>query len=148
MQALGVRLALEFRLCSPLDNVAQTLRLCERVGFTRARVLVDSFHAIVGQQLAEVANLPCEAIGLVQFCDAPLPRPGTDLVDASLHGRVLPGDGDLDLTAFVNAIASTGYTGVVSPEILSPTVRQTPPAEFASELLSRSVNVWQTHLTP
>ena len=144
----GVRLALEFRVGSPLATPGQTLALCERVGVERVSVLVDSWHTFVGGNLGSVAEIPGPAIGLVQFCDATMPEPGADLTDASLNGRVLPGDGDFDLDHFVTTIAATGYDGVISPEILSSTVRSSPPAEIASELLARSVDLWEPYLQP
>ena len=146
LAAAGVRLALEFRVGSPLATPGQTLALCERVGVERASVLVDSWHTFVGDHLRSVADLRAPAIGLVQFCDAPMPLPGAHLSDASLNRRVLPGEGDFDLAGFVTTIAATGYDGVVSPEILSSTVRSTPPSAVASELLARSVELWESHL--
>jgi sugar phosphate isomerase/epimerase len=44
LSAAGVRLALEFASYSPLDSLAATVAVCERIGWERCGVLLDAWH--------------------------------------------------------------------------------------------------------
>ena len=68
--------------------------------------------------------------------------------DASRNHRRLPGSGELDLPAFVDAVVATGYTGVVSPEVLSGEVRGSPPARFATAVQRALEEHWERPGTP
>jgi hypothetical protein len=47
----------------------------------------------------------------------------------TFNGRRLPGQGDLDVRGFVDAVKSTGYDGVWGVEILSADYRKLPTEE-------------------
>ncbi|HET6952340.1 MAG TPA: TIM barrel protein, partial [Acidimicrobiales bacterium] len=137
----GVRLTIEFVPYSGVRTVAEAAAVAERIGWERAGLLVDSWQTHAAAQVTAVAALPPHAVALVQVADARLPL-GDDVVGASRDRRVLPGDGDIDLAAFVAAVDATGYAGPVSPEVLSAQDRSTAPAEFASAALATVRALW------
>ena len=58
------------------------------------------------------ARIPGDRIFFVQLADAPLID--MDLLYWSRHFRNMPGEGDLDVTGFMRAVAATGYAGPLS----------------------------------
>ena len=69
-------------------------------------------------------------------------RRAPDPVVAGRCDRLLPGAGDFDLVAFVEAVSRTGFDGVVSPEVLSDDVRAMGPGAFTRKVLAASAPYW------
>jgi len=123
----GVRLALEFRgsdtFCASLDTA---VRLVEACGESNVGVAFDVFHYYKGpSKLEDIALLTPKNLAYVQVADlAGVPR---ELATDS--DRILPGDGDLPLTALLRALADRGYDGWVSLELFNPTLWQLRPGQ-------------------
>jgi sugar phosphate isomerase/epimerase len=139
---VGARLALEFLPYSPLKTVAQAKELCDDIGWPRSGLLLDSWHTLVGDQLQDIPGLPASSVVMVQFSDALTPLTG-DIRDASRNLRRMPGEGNLKLGDFVEAVKATGYSGLVSPEVLSTRVRQGPPLDFARSVRAAMLAYWE-----
>lgn len=93
-----------------------------RAGQPNVGVILDSFHVLArGLEVASIEKIPAERISMVQIADAP--RLEMDYLAWSRHWRCLPGQGDLDLTGFMGALARTGYDGVLSLEIFNDRFR-------------------------
>ena len=146
LHGAGVRLAIEYLPYSCVASVADAVELCDAVGWDAAGLLVDSWHTLVTGQLAGLAGLSARDIALVQYSDGVIPR-SDDVRDASRNHRRLPGQGDFDLAAFVDAVVATGYTGVVSPEVLSAEVRASSPTTFAAAVHRALQEQWAGSLT-
>ncbi len=110
----GVRLALEpVGLSSSrpgansgLRALADAMSVIDGVG-PEAGLCVDSYNvATAGVAYRELAKVPPDRIAIVQFADR----------DPDSPWRALPGEGDLDLSAFVEAIHACGYPGAISVE--------------------------------
>jgi sugar phosphate isomerase/epimerase len=140
--AAGVRLALEFAPYSQLDSLAATVALCERAGWDRCGVLLDTWHfCLSGAPWAELRALRPEQIALVHLSDAPEPE-SDDLRHESRFRRVAPGAGTLPLGEVVETLREIGYTGVVSAEVLSAELRAAPPSEGARVLAESLRAIW------
>lgn len=133
LSAVGVRLAIEYLPYSCVATVSDASALCDAVGWDAAGLLVDSWHTSVSGQVGSLHGLAGEDTAMVQYSDGVLPTPG-NVQDDSRNHRRLPGRGQFDLPGFVAAIASTGYDGIVSPEVLSTTIRGAPPSRFTAEI--------------
>jgi 4-hydroxyphenylpyruvate dioxygenase len=71
-------------------------------------VVLDSFHTLVrNTDLGAMRSIPKEKIFLVQIADAP--RLDMDYLSWSRHFRNLPGQGDLPVGAFMEALQATGF---------------------------------------
>jgi sugar phosphate isomerase/epimerase len=122
-----VRLALEFRaadaFCSSLDTA---VRLVESCGETNVSISLDVFHFWTGPSKTEdLELLTPQNIGLVQLCDlAGIPR---ELATDS--DRILPGDGDLPLSAILTKVKERGFDGFVSLELMNPAFWQLKPSQ-------------------
>lgn len=85
-------------------------------------LILDSFHTLGrGINPNTIRSIPGDRIFFVQLADAPaIPM---DLLYWSRHFRNMPGEGDLDVTAFMRAVTATGYAGPLSLEIFNDQFR-------------------------
>jgi 4-hydroxyphenylpyruvate dioxygenase len=85
-------------------------------------VILDSFHALAPSfPVSAIQSIPADKIFLVQLADAP--KLGLDVLSWSRHFRCFPGQGDLPVTSFMEAVLATGYTGPLSLEIFNDQFR-------------------------
>lgn len=85
-------------------------------------LIVDSFHTLSRKIDPDtIRRIPGDKIFFVQLADAPLIE--MDLLYWSRHFRNMPGEGDLPVTAFMQAVMATGYDGPISLEIFNDQFR-------------------------
>ena len=109
-------------------TMAEALKMAEELGGDHCGLLLDSFHWFCSEATAaEIAALPAEKIVHVHINDAP-DRPVAEQMDFE---RLLPGEGIIDLTAFLAALKSIGYHGPVSVETFSKDLSKLPADEAA-----------------
>ena len=85
-------------------------------------MVLDTFHILARKtDLGAIRAIPRERIALVQIADAPLLE--MDYLSWSRHFRNLPGQGDLPLLDFMEALGTTGYEGLLSLEIFNDQFR-------------------------
>jgi 4-hydroxyphenylpyruvate dioxygenase len=93
-------------------------------------VILDSFHTLARRIDPEtIRRIPGDRIAFVQLADAPLIE--MDLLYWSRHFRNMPGEGDLDVTGFMRAVAATGYAGPLSLEVFNDQFRGGSPRTIA-----------------
>lgn len=86
-------------------------------------LILDSFHTLArGIDPESIRKIPGDKIFFVQLADAPLIE--MDPLFWSRHFRSMPGEGDLDLTAFMAAVMATNYRGPISLEIFNDQFRR------------------------
>jgi len=85
-------------------------------------LILDSFHTLGrGIDPDTIRRIPGDKIFFVQLADAP--RIEMDLLYWSRHFRNMPGEGDLDVLAFTQAVMAAGYRGPISLEIFNDQFR-------------------------
>jgi 4-hydroxyphenylpyruvate dioxygenase len=85
-------------------------------------VILDSFHTLAPAfPVNAIESIPADKIFLVQLADAP--KLGLDVLSWSRHFRCFPGQGDLPVFAFMEAVLMTGYAGPLSLEIFNDQFR-------------------------
>jgi len=93
-------------------------------------LILDSFHTLARRIDPDtIRSIPGDRIFIVQLADAP--RMEMDLLQWSRHYRNMPGQGDLDVTGFMRAVAATGYEGALSLEIFNDQFRGGSPKSIA-----------------
>ncbi|WP_316188640.1 MULTISPECIES: bifunctional sugar phosphate isomerase/epimerase/4-hydroxyphenylpyruvate dioxygenase family protein [unclassified Bradyrhizobium] len=93
-------------------------------------VILDSFHALAPTlPINAIRAIPADKIFLVQLADAP--RLELDVLSWSRHFRSFPGQGDLPVLDFMEAVAATGYAGPLSLEIFNDQFRAGSAARTA-----------------
>jgi sugar phosphate isomerase/epimerase len=115
----------------------QMLELAAEVG-ENAGLLVDCFHVhAAGDTWKRVAEIPASKIVLAHLNDAP----NVPLAEIDDGKRLLPGDGAIDLPAFISALKTSGYDGPVSLEVFSDDLRAMPPLEAAKKAWAATKDV-------
>jgi 3-dehydroshikimate dehydratase len=95
-------------------------------------LILDSFHTLSRNiDVASIRSVPGDRIFIVQLADAP--PMDMDLLSWSRHYRNMPGEGDLPVVDFMRAVASTGYSGVLSLEIFNDQFRGGSPRSIAKD---------------
>ena len=102
----GIGVDLEFMRFRSVGTLREALDIVARAGRPNGRVLVDMLHLFRSGGTADMLReVPSSAFGSVQLCDAPLEDP-TDagIVDEARRRRLFPGEGELPLRAFMDAV--------------------------------------------
>ncbi|CAG0953669.1 MAG: sugar phosphate isomerase/epimerase [Rhizobiaceae bacterium] len=132
--ARGLGLDLECMAWRGINTPHACLDLIESSGASGAAYLVDALHhSRCGGVPADIAGMPAGRVVSAQLCDAPAIAPsGHDALLAEARGgRLLPGDGGLDLAGIVRALPAET---VISVEV--PSARNNTNAlERAREIL-------------
>lgn len=105
-----------------VNDYRDAWEIVRRADHPAVGTIIDTFHILArGTDLAPLRSIPKDKILLVQVADAP--RLDMDLLSWSRHWRCMPGQGDLPLDAFMDALGATGYDGHLSLEIFNDRFR-------------------------
>lgn len=115
-----------------VNRFGQAWEVVRRVDHPALGLTLDSFHTLaIGDDPRPIADLPGDRIFYVQLADAP--RLQTDVLTLSRHSRCFPGQGEFDLTGFVQATLASGYAGTLSLEIFNDDFRAGPTRAYAQD---------------
>ena len=124
-----LRVALEFQARSAfVNNLMTCVALVEEVASPYLGICLDAFHYYIGcSKSQDLSLLSADNLFHVQFCDtADTPREfATD------SDRILPGDGDINLSQILDRLKSIGYQQAISLELLNPKIWQIPSRQVA-----------------
>jgi 4-hydroxyphenylpyruvate dioxygenase len=85
-------------------------------------LVLDTFHVLArGTDLNAIRAIPRDRIFLVQVADAP--KLDMDYLSWSRHYRCYPGQGELAIDAFMDALQATDFDGLISLEIFNDRFR-------------------------
>ena len=85
-------------------------------------LVLDTFHILARRtDLAALRAIPKDRLFLVQAADAPILD--MDYLSWSRHYRCFPGQGDLPIGEFMDALCATGFDGLLSLEIFNDSFR-------------------------
>jgi len=100
-------LALEFMPYSRVPNFGAALRILHRLDSACVRMALDFLHATrSGMTCGDLATLPLKWLSHAQLCDAPSEAPNTreGLIHEARRGRLLPGDGGINLCGMLQEL--------------------------------------------
>jgi 4-hydroxyphenylpyruvate dioxygenase len=119
----GLRVAFEALAWGKhINDYRDAWEAVRRANHPAVGVVLDTFHILVRKtDLSAIRSIPRDRIFLVQMADAPLLQ--MDYLSWSRHYRNFPGQGDLPLIDFMEALAATGYDGPLSLEIFNDQFR-------------------------
>ncbi|CAM3150644.1 4-hydroxyphenylpyruvate dioxygenase [Paracoccus aminovorans] len=129
----GVRVGYE-ALCwgRYVNDHRDAWEVVRRADHPNVGLILDSFHTLGrGIDPDSIRSIPGDRIFFVQLADAP--AIDMDLLYWSRHFRNMPGEGDLDVTGFMRAVAATGYDGPLSLEIFNDQFRSGLPRLVAQD---------------
>ncbi|MDR6264376.1 TIM barrel protein [Roseobacter sp. N2S] len=96
--------------------------IVRRTDHQNVGLILDSFHTLARKIDPEtIRRIPGDKIFFVQLADAPAIE--MDLLYWSRHFRNMPGEGDLAVADFTQAVMATGYNGPISLEIFNDQFR-------------------------
>jgi sugar phosphate isomerase/epimerase len=138
----GLGLAIEFLPFLPVASIAQTRALLDAAGVGGRNLVVDSWHFFNGpDDWPALEGLRGDEIAYVQFNDHG-PLASDDLLEETIHHRVMPGEGIFALDRFARVIQASGFDGIVGVEVMSHATRQQPIDVFAKRAMDSSRPYW------
>ncbi len=127
VESSPVTLVLEFLPALGVRSFAQASSIVDAVGHPAVGVLVDALHlARAGENPEVLRAAPAGLLPYLQLCDAGAPPDDTSpmgLIREALHGRFLPGEGELPLDQLLAAVPEVP----ISFEVRSAWLRDTFP---------------------
>jgi 2-keto-myo-inositol isomerase len=132
----GVRIAIEFRkgsgFCAGLETASA---LVAEAGSAKVGVCLDLFHYVTGpSKFEDLGLLSAGSLAWVQVSDVS----GTPREVAGDADRILPGEGDFRIGPVLDHLATLGYGGPVSLEVLNPGLWSIP-ADYVADLGYRAL---------
>ncbi|EIC86172.1 sugar phosphate isomerase/epimerase [Serratia sp. M24T3] len=119
-QDYGVRYQIEVIAFTKFRTLEQGLEVIRRVGKDNVGMVIDFWHLYAsGSKPEDIARLDKNLIYGVHFCDGRLPKPG-EAWDQLVLRNYMPGEGEIDIQAWSDAVKATGYDGLWSAELFSP----------------------------
>jgi 4-hydroxyphenylpyruvate dioxygenase len=115
-----------------INDYRDAWEVVRRADHPAVGLVLDSFHVFARKtDLKPLTAIPRDRIQLVQIADAPWLD--MDVLSWSRHFRCFPGQGDLPLVDFMEALAATGYEGTLSLEVFNDQFRAGPPRLVAND---------------
>jgi len=135
----GVRFQYEGAAWTPIHSIVQCTSLVEEVGMENFGLVVDFWHfwASRGGEPKDIARLDKRLIYGVHIADGFRPAKGNPWPPETELRGALPGDGEVPLQEWIDAVGSTGYDGYFSGEILNPRLWEADLTAIAADTLSR-----------
>lgn len=118
---LGIKFQIEVMAFTATHSLQQGLDLIKKSGRDNVGLVIDFWHLHAGGKTepAEVAAMDKNLIYGVHFCDGRAAAPD-EKWDEWVQRNYAPGEGEVDIASWVQAVKESGYQGVWSPELLSP----------------------------
>src|SRR5690606_16705315 len=105
-----------------INDYRDAWEVVRRADHPAVGLILDTFHILArGTDLRAIRSIPRDRIFLVQVADAP--RLEMDYLSWSRHFRCLPGQGELPLMDFMEALQATNFDGLLSLEIFNDQFR-------------------------
>jgi sugar phosphate isomerase/epimerase len=131
--AAGSAITIELFPGSNLADLQTGRAVVEGARCSNGGLLLDIWHMVRGNiHMDAIAALPPGIINHIELDDGAL-LPAASYLDDTINSRLLPGDGEFPLQAFLAAVAATGYDGLYGVEILSKCFRTMPLTQAARD---------------
>ncbi|MDL2234713.1 sugar phosphate isomerase/epimerase [Christensenellaceae bacterium OttesenSCG-928-L17] len=116
----GVRIQLETMAWAPIHSLALGLEVLDEVGRDNTGISIDTWHFYAGGETSpdDVAKMDKAQMCNIHFCDGRRPHAG-EAWDEEVQRAYYPGEGDIPLKEYADAIRATGYDGPWSIELIS-----------------------------
>ncbi len=132
----GLRVAFEFLPWTAFPDLRSGWELTQRTGRENAGILLDAMHwqrQPGGPDEATLRSIPGDRIHVFQICDVEAAS-GDDVLHEAMTGRLVPGEGAVDLEGLIAALVYIGAEPLVAPEVFSTDLLADGP-----EAMARSV---------
>jgi len=115
----GLLVHLEWLAWSKVPDLETALEIVNLADRRNGGLNVDTWHcARTGTTADQLRALPGDRVLAIQVDDGPVVAEA-DLVDATLHHRRLPGEGDFELVGYLRALKEAGSRAPIGVEVFS-----------------------------
>ncbi len=140
----GIRVLLEM-LPPPLTrapSLDDVLAICRGAGASNGGIMLDIWHVQrTGTTAEDIARkIPRQLPLGVEINDGSLATP-LKFRDAIINRRLLPGDGEFDIAAFLGAVWSLGFEGPVGVEVINEYIRKWSLETAATEAFQKAQRI-------
>jgi sugar phosphate isomerase/epimerase len=138
---------------SRIPSLDQVLALCRGANARNGGIYLDIHHLKRADTPPGdiVKKIPRDMPLGVEINDGPLAKP-VSVQDAVVNRRLLPGDGEFDLAAFLHEVWTHGYNGPIGVEVLNEYIRKWSVETAATEAFAKTTRVvtaareqWERH---
>jgi len=127
----GLLVHLEWLAWSKVPDLARAWDIVRLADRPNGGLNIDMWHcARTRTTPAQLSAVPAERVLAIQLDDGPA-APEDDLVEATLHQRVVPGEGDFDLIGYLGALRDSGARAPIGVEVFSDDLHVLGPVEAA-----------------
>jgi sugar phosphate isomerase/epimerase len=121
---------LEFLPWSRIPDVATSWEIVRRADRPNGGIAVDAWHYFrSGADEQTLRSVPGDRVLGIQLDDGPRVAEA-NLLEATLHARVLPGEGELDLAGLLRVLREIGAVAPVGVEVFSDQLHALAPREI------------------
>ena len=125
----GLLVHLEFLPWSRIPDLATAWQVVRAADRPNGGLMLDAWHYFRSRPDSELLrSIPGASILGIQLCDAPA-TPEPEPMHATLHERLLPGEGELPLAALLADVTATGTTAPLGIEVFSDILHALDPVE-------------------
>jgi len=127
---------------SRVPSLDQVLAICRESGAKNGGLMLDNLHLQrTGTNLEHIVSKIARDVPLgVEINDGALATP-VNLLDSVVNRRLLPGDGEFDIAAFLHALWTQGYDGPIGVEVLNEYIRRWSLETAATEGFAKTRRV-------
>jgi sugar phosphate isomerase/epimerase len=112
-----------------VNSLEKALTLVQDADQPNGGLAIDTWHmGKLGIEPDDLTAIPLQYLSWVELSDGQR-QDMDDLVDETVNHRRLPGEGEFDIPAYVEACRSVGYQGPWGVEVLSEALRNLPIEE-------------------
>jgi sugar phosphate isomerase/epimerase len=130
----GLLVHIEFLPWSRIPDVATAWDIASRAGRPNGGVAVDAWHWFrAGADEEALRRVPGDRILGIQLDDGPA-EPEANLIEATLHARLLPGHGEFGVARLLGILAETGAQAPYGVEVFSDDLHALPAGEAARQV--------------
>lgn len=127
----GLKVALEFLPWSGIPDIKTAARIVSQAGRPNGGINLDTWHLYrSGGSVEDLTGFSVDAVIAMQINDA-VADPWENIFEETLHGRLLPGDGVIDLPGVFQALDKLGCNAPIGVEVFSDKLLQLTPIEAA-----------------
>jgi sugar phosphate isomerase/epimerase len=127
----GLLVHIEWLPWSKIPDLSTALAVVQLADRPNGGLNIDAWHLVrSGTEIDELRAVPGRLILGIQLDDGPI-EPEPNLVEATLHQRALPGEGEFDLAGIVAALSDTGTAAPIGVEVFSDALHALPAHQAA-----------------
>ena len=137
--AHGTKVVYELMPFAMIDTLQDTLTMLKGAAAKNGGIIFDLWHIVkMGIPYEEVARFPMEYFFGVEINDGTFTAPWS-LHEDTINHRRLCGEGEFDITGFLDCVWKAGYRGPVGIEVLNKELRELPLDELAKRSFSTTM---------